>query len=165
MYLNLVKEKYLQLAGIELTLPERIVYDGVVFVKKEEFHITVTGAERSADLIDGAKIDDYKKKIIDFTKKYFSGKKINYKILDDIRLVSVGKNKTIVVMVECNDIVEFFDNLNAEFNSKIPLQPTHITLYTLPEDTFGIPISSHKELEKITKKINIEELEKIIQNK
>ena len=160
---NNYKNQSIQLANLKLAkLPQKIFVDSVELVIKSEFHITLVAAYRLAEIIDSknkAKIRD------EITKEFYKFVKQNpltkYKLSDELRLVKNQDQMTVVVMAKIESLNNFFHKLNDKFRVALPVQPTHMTLYTLPTDKIGIPINSYEELRQISKIINLPELKSL----
>lgn len=162
---NNFENRFITLADLKVAdLPQTWEFDGDDFVVKPEFHITLLSVERIAKLIDSANAEKLKpeiaKEFYEFVKKR---PLTQYTLTDDIRLVRASEdNKTVVVMAKLEGINELFDTLSKKYDTKLPVQPTHITLYTLPTDTFGIPINSYEELKKISEPVDVPKLRTLL---
>jgi hypothetical protein len=144
-------------------IPRNLEVEDEKFIVKPEFHITLVAVRYIAEIIDKDNAEKLQLEIVGefykFTEKF---PLTEYEILNDIRLVTAGENKTIVAMVNVKDIEKFFEILEKKYGKTLPKQPTHITLYTLPTDTIGIPIFSHEDLQKISKPIIIPEIQSLV---
>ena len=161
---NNYENKFIQLADLKLeNLPESIEFEGDLFIIKSEFHITLLSVENAAKIIDASNFEILKLEIVnDFHNFVKETPLVDYELLEELRLVNVEGNKTIIVMTKLHGIENLFNTLSQKYGAEIPVQPTHITLYTLPPDTFGIPINSYEELEKISKPIEIPKLKTLL---
>lgn len=65
-------------------------------------------------------------------------------------------------MAALKGIDGLFDMLSQRHGVKIPVQPTHITLYTLPTETFGIPINSYERLEEISRPVDLPAIREVL---
>lgn len=157
---NNYKNQFISLANLSVgDIPDSLEFEGTKFIVKSEFHITLLAAQHIAEIIDKNNVEELQLKIIDEFYKFSKEFPLTeYELLDDMRLVTVGDSKTIVVTVNLKGIEEFFKRLEGRYRKALPVQPTHITLYTLPTDTFGIPIFSYEELQSISRPIKIPEL-------
>lgn len=144
-------------------LPKELEVSGDKFIVKGEFHITLINLERNAKIIGEGDPQELKTKLANSFYDYVRQSPLShYELANDLRLVNVDGNKTIIVLVKLEGIDKFFDWLNKKYGAEIPVQPAHITLYTLPTDTFGIPINSRQQLEEISKPIELPEIKKIL---
>lgn len=145
-------------------LPERLEFEGDEFVVKPEFHITLINFDKLAKIIDDVGPEKLKPEIVDVFYEFVKRRPLaQYALLNELRLVRVAEdNKTIIVMAKLEGIDELFDALSKKYGVALPVQPTHITLYTLPTDTFGIPINSYNELGEISKQIELPEIEELL---
>ena len=159
------QDRFISLANLKLPdLPASLELGGDRFVVKPEFHITLLAVERIAEIINKKSIDMGQKEIVadfyDFVKKQ---PLTEYELLaDDLRLVRVDGSRTIIAMAEMPRIQELFARLSDKYDTDLPVQPAHITLYTLPGDTFGIPIFSYEDLENISEPIQLPGIQKTL---
>ena len=159
------QDRFITLANLNLPeLPKILEVSGDKLVIKPEFHIALLAVERVAEIINKASADMLRQEIVAEFDKFVKDRPLtDYELLPgDLRLVRVNGNKTIVVMAEMPRIQELFDTLGKKYKTELPAQPTHITLYTLPDDTFGIPIFSYDDLEKISQPIELPEIRELL---
>jgi hypothetical protein len=158
---NNYQNKFIQLANLKVGgIPENLKFAGNEFIIKNEFHITLLAVERIARIIESDNVENLKLEIVDEFNKFVAEHPLTeYRLLDDVRLVTVDNNKTIVVIAELQGIESLFDRLSKKYKVELPVQPAHITLYTLPTDTFGIPIFSYEHLSGISETVQIPELQ------
>lgn len=151
---------YIRLENLELgELPKDLAVDGDELVLKPEFHISLVWAGRLAEMIDIQNKDKIKIEIIQEFEKFTKEKSlVDYELTGELRLVEKGSQKTIIAMAKVMNLEAFFMRLNQKYGSKLPLQPAHITLYTLPTDKIGIGILSDEELQRISKVIEIPDI-------
>jgi len=144
-------------------LPESLEFEGEKLIVKPEFHITLVAVKYIAEIIDKDNAEKLQLEIVEefnrFTEKF---PLMEYELLNDIRFVAIEDNKTIIIMVKLKGIENFFETLEKKYHKALPLQPTHITLYTLATNTFGIPICSHKELKTISTPIIVPKLQALV---
>jgi len=124
---------YITLADLTLgDLPEKLKFEGNELQIKSEFHISLVWGEKIAEMVDESRIDEIISEIIsEFLK--FNDKKpiVEYELLSEIRFLERGDQKTLIVMAKVKNLEEFFVLLRTKYQKNIPIQPTHITLYTL----------------------------------
>lgn len=146
------------------SLPERLEFEGDEFVVKPEFHISLINFDKVAKLIDSANAEKLKPEIAEEFYEFVKKRPLTqYALTDDLRLVRVADdNKTIVVMAKLEGIDQLFDILSKKYGMVLPVQPAHVTLYTLPTDTFGIPINSYEELARISRPVDMPELQTLL---
>lgn len=146
------QNKFITLANLSVSnIPEKLKFRGDEFIVKSEFHITLLAVRQIAEIIDPANTEKLQLEIVqDFYQFVDVFPLTNYELQDEVRLVTVGNNKTIVKMAKLEGIEKLFNMLEKKYQKKLPVQPTHVTLYTLPTDTFGIPILSYEQLENIS---------------
>ncbi|MEX0881748.1 MAG: hypothetical protein WDZ34_02650 [Candidatus Saccharimonadales bacterium] len=153
---------YIVYSDIKLAgLPESIHLGGEKLLKKNEFHITIINTEEIAKLIDPGNSQRTKTEIITQCQGFIEKNKLNkFKLLDQFRAVQKDVRKTIVVMCEFPDGEEFFAHLNKKYKKSLPIQPFHVTLYSLDPDV-GIGIASNDQLDEISRAVIIPELANI----
>lgn len=160
-YHNYYETGYITLPVKPGNLPDSISAEGITLYKKSEFHITLLSTKRIAKNIDEANEDKLEAEIVEEFKKFIVDKPIkDFRILPEFRFVKRDERKTVVVMVETENLKDFFGLLRNKYKTNIPDQPTHVTIYSLDPE-FGISISSKQDLERDTKVIDIPELQDI----
>jgi hypothetical protein len=158
-YLN----RFIRLSGLEVgNIPEKLEFEGEVFTKKPEFHITLLSVENIVESINRNKIEELKTEIVDEFNKFVEEFPLTeYELSDELRLVRAEGNKTVIVMAKLKGMDKLFSSLSNKHGKELPVQPTHITLY-YTKDSFGIPINSYKELEKTSELIDVPELKNFL---
>lgn len=147
---------YILLSGIELPeLPDAIEIDGYNLHKKREFHITLVGAKALEYLCDiPSPVEAMQSAFAEFVKTYDL---TQFNIRQEYRLAKYKDRVTVVAMADIEGIDELFAHLNSTFQTNIPTQPTHVTLYSLDPAT-GIPINSANDLADYTQVVDVPEL-------
>ncbi len=139
-------------------LPETIIVEGYALHRKSEFHISLICAKRIAALIDPINSVQIETAIVsDFIQFVQSNPLTDYQVSREFRFVERDQKKTLVVMVAVPDIESFFEVLRQKYGTELPLQPTHITLYTLQPE-IGIGILSQEELLRDYRLVEVTEL-------
>lgn len=122
--------------------PEKIVWDGVSLQRKSEFHVTLLQVKNVAALADASSAE-----AIDFFNTFVARKPIEFvSIFNDFRYAKESEKKVILVRCVVSHIEELFAALNDTFDINVPIQPPHVTLYTLQRDA-GIHINSLDAME------------------
>ncbi len=165
-------EPYKNHAGMSMTLrdlelpelPETLEAAGESFVRKPEFHITLLNFAHWADATDKGRAGELRTQMVEEFYRFVGSQPLtDYELTGELRLVEAGEdNKTVVAMAAVRGIDELFGALSAKLGVDIPVQPTHITLYTLPADRFGIAINSYEELEKISQPIELPAIQEVL---
>lgn len=140
---------YIALVNLELgNLPQKLSVGEYELVIKSEFHISLVCTKKLALLIDPSRVDEIRAEIVESFQQFIHANPLtHYEITNDFRLVKRDDRVTLVVLVTVPGIESFFSELEKKYNKKLPVQVTHITLYTLrPEE--GIGILSSEELER-----------------
>lgn len=155
---------YIRLEDLQLNkLPDRIKVDGDELVIKQEFHISLVWAGRLSEIVDKKDKEKIQKEMIEefdnFTKKHSLK---DYKLTKELRLVKREKRKSVIAMAEVPNISLFFERLSQKYGVDLPVQPTHITLYTLPTDKIGIGILSYGELDMYSELIDLPDLQSLL---
>lgn len=151
---------YIRLENLKFSgLPEKIVVDGDELVVKAEFHISLVWAGRLSGMIDEKNKDKIKNEMIEEFEKFTENNSLeNYELTGELRLVKKADRKTIIAMAKVPNLDIFFEKLSQKYGVELPVQPTHITLYTLPSDKIGIGILSNEELQRISRIIGIPDI-------
>ncbi len=153
---------YILLSDLKITnIPEDIQVEGIDLVKKSEFHITLVAANRLANLINPEDSERIEAEITDKFKEFVKENPIeNFELTHEFRLAQRGEKKTVVAMVNIENLASFYDELRQSYGEEIPTQPAHVTLYSLqPEE--GISLSSQENLDNDTRVVDIPELQDI----
>lgn len=153
---------YIALVNLELiNLPETITIDTHLLTRTSEFHVSLMALKHLAPIIDpdspaeamAQLVDDF----VQFTK---STPLTTLELTSEFRLVRRADRVSVVVMVEVSGIDALFDALRTKYGPTLPMQPTHITLYTLQPNT-GIGLFSTDEVARDTRVVMIPELNDI----
>lgn len=155
---------YTYLRDLDLgELPASIEVDGDTLLLKSEFHISLVCAVRLAPLIDKQGSDKVAAEIIEAFNEFVQGQPLtDYEVSGELRLVKRDEKKTVIVMVKVPNLDKLFDDLRQKYNVDLPIQPTHITLYTLPPDNIGIGILSDEELQRDSVSIDLPQLKSLL---
>lgn len=150
---------YICLVDIPLHgMPEEVKVHGHVLHRKTEFHISLICVKKITPLIDNARNDQLAAEIVDAFIAYVKDRPLaEFRLSKNFRFVQRGERKTVVVMVDMPGLSEFFELLSNRYGVKLPVQPAHITLYTLQPDA-GIGILSGEQLNQDSEACNIPEL-------
>jgi hypothetical protein len=150
---------YIGLVNLSLEgLPKTVSVQGHTLHLKQELHISLICAKRIAPIINAAEKDKIEAKIVTLFKAFIGDHSLdNFSLLSEFRFVERDKRKTLVVMVEVPGLELFFKQLEEKYQTELPLQPTHITLYTLQPEA-GIGILSPEELEQYSTVVTVPEL-------
>lgn len=134
-------------------LPEVVTWNGVEFSKKVEFHVTLIHVQQASEL-SGASREETALLFDSFVEKnpiaFLS-------LLNDIRQAEEGKNKTILARCIVSNIDELFAHLNTQLKIAMPVQPAHVTLYSV-EYNRGIHVNSNEKMESLDR-VQLPELE------
>jgi hypothetical protein len=156
---------YIRLEDLKLgELPKSITVDGSELVIKPEFHISLVWVGSLKEMVNEPDKEKVKKEMIeefeDFTKQ---NTMTDFVLTKELRLVRKEDRKSVIAMAEVPGIDAFFERLSRKYDVNLPVQPTHITLYTLPTDKIGIGILSYGELDAYTETIDLPNLQSILQ--
>ncbi len=140
---------YIALVNLELgNLPQKLSVGEYELLLKSEFHISLVCTKKLAVLIDPNRVDEIRAEIIESFQQFIQTTPLtDYKITDQYRLVKRDDRVTLVVLVTVPGLESFFAELEKKYNKKLPIQVTHITVYTLQPEV-GIGILSSEELER-----------------
>lgn len=153
------KNGYISLPIDIKELPLEVDIEGFVLQKKSSFHVSLVCVKRVAELISGDQ-EIIAEEIVDTFVKFVASSQLSeLRFLDVYRLVKRDERVTVIRMVEVPGLSDFFSLLNSKFRMNVPIQPTHVTLYTLQPDK-GIGILSREELERDSHEVMIPGLSK-----
>jgi hypothetical protein len=147
---------YIALVNIELgDLPQKLSIGEYELVLKSEFHISLVCTKKIAVLIDPTRVDEIRAEIVESFKQFIQTTPLtDYEITNEFRLVKRDERVTLVVLAVVPGLENFFTELEERYGENIPVQVTHITLYTLQPEA-GIGIFSLEELERDSKPVDI----------
>ncbi len=153
---------FITLSDIELSgLPEKLEIEGKTLIIKHEFHISLISPTEIAKLIDSSNIQNLEAEIISEFKTFEAEYDLSrYNPTNSFRLAKKEELMTVLQLVDVPNLSKFFDTLKAKYRVEIPLQPTHITLYTL-QPNGGIGMISKEQLNTYSKEVSLPELEVI----
>ena len=139
-------------------LPETITVRRKTLFRKSEFHVSLLALKNILPLMNtvDAKVneDDLVQDFLDYQKDVELSE---YSLTSQLRYVARGERETVVVMVDVPNLGGLFEKLRKKYKVDLPIQPTHITLYTLQPEA-GIGILSNNELERDSNPILIPQL-------
>ncbi|MBI4079905.1 hypothetical protein HY414_01580 [Candidatus Kaiserbacteria bacterium] len=125
-------------------LSEVMHWGGVDFSKKEELHVTLIRVQHASEL-SGRSPEE----IASFFNSFVEDNPIILgSLLNDLRQATEGGNKTILVRCTAQNLDELFAALNRTFGIAVPVQPAHITLYSV-EHNKGIHVNSDAKMESL----------------
>lgn len=131
-------------------LPSEVEIDGDNLTIKSSFHVSLVCVKNLIEKY-GA---EYEQKIIDKFCEFISTDDISFlRFTGEFRVAKSEEKETLIARCEVSNLEKLFKKLSSELNIEIPLQPTHVTLYTLQLD-IGIGLNSFKELEEKSVVIN-----------
>jgi hypothetical protein len=136
-------------------LPETLEIEGYTLLRKPEFHITLMCPKKVAPLINPDDFEGTKAGLVAFFADYATRNDLTkYALRPEFRLIKRGEQVTVVVMADMPGLVGLFDALQAKFNITVPLQPAHITIYSL-QYNMGIGINSPQELQQMSHVVSL----------
>jgi hypothetical protein len=150
---------YLAVADIQMQgLPETVEFDGEQLLRKTEFHISLACLKRLAPMINPDQPSIAEAEMLRLFQGFILSEPMNnFELLPELRYVERDKRATIVVMTAVPGLIGYFDLLRQHFDTELPDQPTHISLYTRQPDA-GISISSAEDLASDTRIVIVPEL-------
>lgn len=150
---------YIALVNLRLNnLPDTVSIKGNTLFLKKEFHISLICAKKIAVLIDPENNRKIEAEIVELFKESIKHQPLHDFSLDtELRFVELDQRKTVIVMTHVPGLDHFFSILESKYGEKLPLQPTHITLYALQPE-IGIGILSRAELRKYSDVVTVPEL-------
>jgi hypothetical protein len=151
---------YLPVEGLT-GLPETVEHDGIVLHKKSELHVSLVSIEKLTQkaLVDAATFEDG---CLELFNRFVRTQPLDDIVLTgELRYATKRDKRSIVAMATVAGIDELFTDLSERSNADLPVQPTHVTLYTAQPD-MGISISSYDELDAISVPVEIAALNGLI---
>lgn len=147
---------YIGIVNIELdNLPPTFTIGEYELTLKSEFHISLVCVKKIAPLIDPENVSVIEAEIVEAFKEFIQSTPLtNYTLTDQFRLVRRDDRATLVVLAKVLGIEAFFAKLEEKYDKKLPVQVTHITLYTLQPET-AIGIISQEDLERLSEPADI----------
>lgn len=138
---------------IEGALPEEMsIIEEDVLTLKNTFHVSLLCVK---EILEKYKEENLEREILDNFCKFVAENKISFlKFGEEFRLATLEPRKAVLVRCEVSNLEKFSQLLSSQLNINIPLQPTHVTLYTFQPDT-GIGLNSTKEMETRSKIMDV----------
>ena len=122
-------------------LPETVHIEGSLLTKKDEFHVSLM-CVRELRKEHPAVVEKVVPDFCAFTAKNpvaFVG------FTGEFRFAEEGEKKTLVAPCKVSNLETFSKMFGNLYDVQIPLQPTHVTLYTL-QPNVGIGLNSQEEM-------------------
>lgn len=123
-------------------LPESVEIEGERLVIKSSFHVSLVCVK---DIVD--KYGGDEKRILELFCSFIKDNEIEFlEYTGEFRFAENVDRKTLVALCKISNLEELFIFLRRELVLDIPLQPTHVTLFTLQPD-LGIGLNSQADME------------------
>lgn len=147
---------YIALVDLELAnLPDQITVGNKILLKKSEFHISIMAIKNLAPLLNPDNVEAAAKQLKDdFVEFAKTHDLTQFSLTNEFRHVKRDERETVVAMVKLENLDALFSHLQQKYGIEFPLQPAHITLYTLQAEA-GIGILSYAELERDSVQIQL----------
>ncbi len=149
-------------------IPETLMIEDSFLTRKTKFHVSLLALKTIPNF------EILQKDIIEYFCDFISEDSIKFTgFSGEFRFVqreeketsdqiSQGEyRETVVAMCAISNMDLLVENINKRYNINLCSQPTHVTLYTKQKD-LGIGINSQKDLEKLSKVVQIPELHSVI---
>lgn len=130
-------------------LPDSIIVEGVPFLKKDAFHVSLISLRDSGAPMFGTpvSIDSDAGRLSAVFDTYVTEHPIEFlRFLPDFRLAQKDDRTSVVVRCEVSNLEGLFATMQTVLGHPIPLQPTHVTIYTKTPNG-GIGINSEEFME------------------
>ena len=150
-------------AGLFSKLPERVEVFGTTLLRKTEFHTTLTSIRAAAASISGMSLSEAEERIVSVFRTHVAKHPISFEsFADDFRYVrdDARKRESAIVRCRVNGLEELFAHYQKTLGVAVPIQPTHVTIYT-KELNVGIGIDSVEEMEAL-QKVELPEVRKAL---
>lgn len=154
---HILDNGYIGLVDIKLSgLPDTLEVNGHSLLKKSELHISLACIKLLAPMIDTSRTDALQTEMAELFKEFIKTTPLtDFELTNEYRLVKRDQRVTVIAMVTVPGIKDFFKLLQDKYAVELPLQPTHITLYTLQPDT-GIGLLSTEVVEKESEPVQLD---------
>lgn len=122
-------------------LPETVELAGEKFYKKQEFHVTVANVRAMAQEIaeSGDDIEGIETAIQKILTGYLQSNSIRFEgFEDDLRLAISDERKSIAARCRMSGLEGYFDLIKKQYGKEYPLQPAHVSIYTINGMAVGI---------------------------
>lgn len=127
-----------------VSFPRAVSWKNVRLDIKDEFHVTLLNVGTASALSQRPRED-----IVSFFNAYAARRPIALvSFADDFRYVEKDVRKTILVRCVVSNLNLLFEELNRTFEIDMPMQPAHVTLYTLQKNV-GIHVPSIEVMERL----------------
>ena len=143
-------------------LPETVGVEGLSLTKKNEFHVTVANVREIARTIGGSdeEIQSREQDLLTLFSTYAATHAVDLvHFRDDLRFAKKDDRTSIAARCEVTNLEGFFSEIAERYGYRAPLQPAHVSLYTLTGGAVGI--NSDEEMEAYTK-VELPEVQKAL---
>ncbi len=131
------------------SLPETMMWNGSTLLKRDTFHVSLVCVKEIAPVLankKGVTLSEAEDQIVLLFNQYVTEKPIEFlSFKPELREAREGEKQSIVILCKVSNLEAYFKLLNETFDLEIPVQPTHITLYTFQKNV-GIGIISDEEM-------------------
>jgi hypothetical protein len=122
-------------------LPETVVIEGETLQRKTSFHVSLLCVKEILE-----KKPDAEQHILDTFCAYVADNDISFAgYTGEFRFAQNEERKTLIALCNVTKIADFSRALGEKLGLSLPIQPTHITLYTLQPD-MGIGLNSPEDM-------------------
>ncbi|CAN5679224.1 hypothetical protein BH11PAT2_BH11PAT2_07660 [soil metagenome] len=141
-------------------LPPRLQVGRLDLHAKATFHVSLLCVKNLMRKY-GNKIED---EILALFCSFAKDNEVNFvRYTGEFRFAETMERKTIVALCEISNLDNFFRFAEQQLEISIPLQPTHVTIYTLQPE-IGIGLNSYAEMDQKTQVIEVpREVEQVLQ--
>ncbi len=133
-------------------LPKTIKVGEYTLLLKDSFHVSLVCIGKIIEK-HGVSIPDFINKLIADFCEYTLTESIDLiRYRDEFRSVEKDEKRSVVVMCDMTNLDNFFKLMNKKYGFEVEYPPTHVTLYTLPQNA-GIFLIDGIDIAKLTKVI------------
>lgn len=133
-------------------LPAEIEVKGYKLVPRTSFHVSLVCIGKIIEK-HNVSIPDFINKVTNDFCNFVQIDSIDFlRYRDEFRFAALGEKRSVVVMCDVSNLDKFFTLINKKYGLKLEYPPTHVTLYTLPEQR-GIFLADSEDIKKLTKPI------------
>ena len=151
--------------GLESALfaqfPKTVEVEGYKLTKKSEFHVSLICVKEYAPRLvqeKGIELEEAERGLLRSFAQFVEKTPVTLnRFENEFRLVEQRERRSVVILCTMKNLEELFAEINKTCGLDAPVQPTHVTLYTL-QPNVGIGISSEEGMNK-TKRVRLPELQ------
>jgi isopentenyldiphosphate isomerase len=133
-------------------LPETFNVNGETLLRKDHFHVSLLCVKNI--LLNAPELEN---QILQHFCDYIRDNEIKFEgFTKEFRLAKKDERLSVVALCKMSNLNKFTEYLSEKIDIKIPIQPTHVTIYTLQPNA-GIGLNSPEEMEQGSEPVAVPE--------